>query len=601
MISFTDIETHNWDEFLLSVVYGENGQLEVYDNADRWAHHYLRTNPNDVMYAHNGGGYDYLCLLDRLSSLPWNGSLAGGGILSLRINGRAELRDSMKLFPTSLDKWTGRKSQTGFDCDCGRKCGGYCTIPAKLTRSQFSTLADYCINDTKILAAAFFNSLAVLEKEGFEINNKEARGFPLRHTMGSIAWYTAKKWAGLPDNTIDDGFYSTCRAAYYGGRNECYWIKARKGWAKDISSAYPWSLCQPVPMGQEIHLEGKQAERALFDNRPGLYTVRMYQEPGRFAFLPRRIRDRVVWATGYHYGKWPLIEIQKAMSYGAKLLEVQKAIVWPYEKIVYEQYVNTVYRLKADAQEKKQMGMREVYKLYGNALSGKLAQQPDRESLIHSEVPPEGCEWLINDFFIEKTHDLSDCARPWHAAYLTARVRGIILDHNMRNYNTTLYNDTDSAYLSEPDPTGFGSQLGAWADEGTFTDWICAGPKVYQYIKPNGESVNRAKGMPDLTPQLMVDVLERRPVVNERGVYKIRGAIRNQNGIRMKDGEIERYNEGLFRRRHLSRQLQGDPRLCGCRWINADGSTLSLHFDGEEFVWPGVSVKPREILKWLRK
>lgn len=590
MIWATDCETYRWDRVVCWVAVSESGEIRTGRTAAEWCEWYISLPETDTVIAHNGGAFDFLALLDGLPDADWHAVLSGSRIIACQARGAAVLVDSFALFPLSLAKWTGRKSDTGFACVCGRKCGGYCAIPRRPNRAEYARLLEYCLNDCRILLETYLTDVGRLAELGYVVYDASGQ---VRRTVGSLAYHTAKRFCEIPEDLHrgDWNKYNGTREAYYGGRTECGRTRAPAGHRYDINSAYPFALTLPVPTGEPRTLAGRAARSALMDDLPGLYAIRGYQTPGRLALLPRRGRQgNLIWATGAVQGVYTGIEVLYALENGLRLDSVDWAMVWPEEEPIYKPFVEKVYSDREACKRNKDDRFATVLKWIGNSLSGKLAQMPIRESLYRFDLPPfeqgQKFRWLGGQWWVHEKSEIPANARPWHAATLTSRIR--VLLHSRLSRNDWIYCDTDSTYLVNADNSDVDEyRFGAFKYEGTLTNFECIAPKLYRYDEENDKGDGwqhhvKGKGFSGIDYDGFDNLLAGGDFVLDRGVKKIRTAIR--------DGGP------LFVRQELTRGINRPDFLCGTRYVLPSGETVSLHCNpARGYEWPGAEKSPMEV------
>jgi hypothetical protein len=499
----------------------------------------------------------------------------------------------MRLFPGSLDSWTGEKSTTGLDCECGDDCPGYCAIRRDLPRAARQRLADYCVNDAKILVTAYLRDVERLHDEGFSVRSKD--GTP-RLTCGAVAWHTAAGLGGLGTAPISDREYKAGRLAYYGGRTEVGSVRSETGHAYDVHSMYPWALTLPVPVGRPRRKVDRNARRAYASERPGAYQATVYVPRSSLPLLPhrratgegRKRQGRLLWTTGTVTGWWAGHELRYAEQFGARIHTLRHATVWDSDDTCYEPYVSHVYGLRERAMLAGDVRWGARLKWLLNSLSGKLAQQPETTAVLvcaeEEDPPDEGrWQWLGGRVWARVRWRVPSCAHPIQAATLTARARIKLLGRLLSHEDSWLYCDTDSTYLTREDDRGVhASELGAWGYEGPLTPhvtpngtrypaWEALAPKLYRYWRDGVPNV-RARGVPRARCADYERIAHRRTIVREGGVERLRTA------------------GGEFVRRTLERTHR-QTRVAGTRWILDRGRTEPLHTDGDgRYYWPSPGV-----------
>lgn len=635
MLWSLDIETENWSDYVLGSAVSSEGHVVDLPTQESMWEWYSGVDAGDLVGGHNTGRFDFLALIDSNMEAGWTGSFAGSGLVSLKAEGQAECFDGMRMFPMSLQAWSGAKDETGLDCDCiereddpERGCGGYCQIRRDMEPRLRRRLRDYCVQDNRAWLGAWEYSIARLESEGFDVRNKHGR---VRRTVGGAAFATMLRVCDLPEkgDERDWGQYEREIAAYYGGRCEAAILSLDSFWSADINAAYPWALTQEVPIGKPTWVAGSiEATRALAHGKPGAYTARVWVPEGRASLLPSRSpKGRLLWACGYLEGTWTDLELHWAVMHGAKIIEVKRALVYPELRAVYKPYMEHVWSMRDRAKREHKeecaakgldpddeevwtpgLGHSRVLKFFGNAPSGKLAQSPGVARLVIGDrlVPPPrkpgcceeppGCrkckrkgEWSrlgsSQAWQVTMRPHPPKCARPIQAAYLTSRVRCVLGDGILAMGDDWAYSDTDSNKSRRRLPDHLlGGDLGQYKDEGRGARWRCRGPKLYSYDDERGRHV-RMKGFPRADEGTYERAIAGEDIAIDRGVYGIRTAFKREGKA--------------FARRNMTRALRGDPRVAGTRFVLPDQSTVPLTRDENgKYRWPVEGAPdPEEILR----
>lgn len=569
-----DIETENWDRFVLGCAVSNGGEVIEFHTEREVAEWYRSTGPRDLVLSHFGGRFDFLFLIDTIRE-PWVGSIAGGGLVSCRVPGHADCRDTWRLFPLRLKDLTGAKTDVGLDCTCGKACGGYCAIRRDLPPAQRRRLMEYCLNDAKILLGAWEEWLGFAQECGLDIGDPERP----RRTMGSVAWHTAVRDCGLDDrDALDWPEYELGRQAYYGGRTEVFRVEASEGHRYDLNSAYPHALTGAFPVGSGRVMLGTVVGR---DWQYALSDVELQIPDGTFGLVPMRARDRIVWPTGRARGWYTHEEIETAVSHGARVVRGYNSVVWDRASHVYRPFIDAMYARRERQTIRGAKARSTWLKLIMNSLSGKLAQGPDSETLhVRPDDPRAQWRWLGGDAWVSSTRRIPRSAHPAHAAFVTGRTRAALLARLMRAGDAAIYCDTDSCYSQRPDETGVDpTRLGAWKYEGAMRAWRSLAPKVYRYVDDEGAHV-KAKGIPDVDLDAY-DALERREPVSRRvGVHGVRRALASHGRA--------------FVASEICRTSRSPRQLAGTRYVHPTGTlTTPLKRDAEgRYTWPGVDVPP---------
>lgn len=565
-----DIETEAWTHLVLGCALADDGRVIDFScdaDVEAW---YGSLPESDIVWAHNGGGFDFLYLISicRPPHYHWTARMAGSSIISCRAKAHAECRDTSRLFPGSLAKWTRQKSDPGLTCECGKACGGWCQLRRDMPAERRKRVRDYCLQDCRALLDTLRADLSRLQDEGLAILTP--KGLP-RLTFGGVAWHTVAPDVPGGEDPVAWAEYDAGRRAYYGGRCEVGRVRADVGYRYDVHAMYPWALTLPVPHGERTQRMGRSASRAFDCMVPGAYHARVRIPETDLPPLPHRYserrnrerltRGRLLWCTGHVTGWWTTIELAAAERHGARIECIVSANTWSDFDPIYDPYVRMIYAARDAARTAGDDRWAGILKFYANALSGKLAQRPTISALQVTKHPSEGWDHLGGDVWCRHSRRLSPCSRPIQAAYLTSRARERLLDRLMRHRGEWLYCDTDSTYLTRQDDRDVHeSELGTFGYEGEAREWRALAPKLYRYRDEGGADHVRAKGIPRPDWQTIDDLSKGIAIERQVGVERIKSSL------------------GQFTRRELVRSFRDHASdRCGTRFVNPDGTTRPLH------------------------
>jgi hypothetical protein len=584
-----DIETQDWDKFVLGEVLYADGTSKTEDWRGESDLVDALLQRGGHLWTWNGGLFDSLWLLGHLRKrgLRCRAALAGTRIVSLDTDGLC-VHDGAALVPMSLAKASliagiALEKDTGLECRCGSACGGYCAIRRDMPPSEYLRLGRYLRRDTEA-------TLAILKAI---VTEAERSDMLLGQTVGSTSYKTAASICGIEKAEWEAPLYRFARSAYYGGRVEVFRPQSPTGHAYDINSAYPAALTRvELPTGVSMLVRGDRAQRAYKRQRPGCYMARV-QVPSKVFAPPLPVRTpggRVVFPTGAFRGVWTLLELRRAEESGATV-HIDRALVWSDSELVLAPFMLHGWSCRTRAAAEGNASLAAWWKWVLNSCTGKFAEDPSKERVVINPEPEDiktcACE-SKRRCYCNAWRPLDDEGEVWSApfwriptnghvhwaAYLTAATRIQLLDQieaDGLGGRTALYCDTDSVYASSPRSHDVGPELGQWKSEGEITGWRSLAPKVYRFER-GGETIVRGKGLPGLDADGFERFARGEAIVVERGVMGLRSAVR-------KGGEV-------FRRKHLSRQNRADGRYFGGRELKSNGLTYPRTF--------------QEILRWER-
>jgi DNA polymerase elongation subunit (family B) len=456
-----------------------------------------------IIYAHNGGRFDYLHMLHEL-----RGRIAfkGRGIMSASI-GQHELRDSYHILPEAL-RTLNRKTDINYDWFKPANRNSY--------RDQ---IISYCLDDCRDLLEVVRHFV-------------EEFGTPI--TIGQASMAELKKFHTfecLSANT--DAFM---RQWFQGGRVECRARGLINGpyQVVDVNSMYPKCMADyphPVSANFSVHntIRANTTFITLSCTNRGAFGCRL--DNGAFSFH----REHGIFKT-------TIWEYEVAKKHG--LISNERIIqTIEFEKTSdFGDFVRPIYdsrqRFKDMADKAEAAGdmmnarryrqMVTFKKFLLNNAYGKFAQNPRRYKEYWITDPnelPDGENWGLVDGLTTPVPEIEN-ADYWiwsrhpsrlrfnnvaAAASITGAARSILLDALCTSHQP-LYCDTDSLICTrlaehiEIDRL----KLGAWDCEAKLDQFIGAGKKLYAFHRtdkePPKDYVIKAKGMNGVTWQDMLDI-----------------------------------------------------------------------------------------------
>ena len=489
-----DIETENWTTFVVGAIHYKDGHTEVFRHErEREMVHALLAIDGEV-WAHNGGRFDHLWVLDHSdsqASVQTNTS----GIVSMRFeDSRAVFCDSMRVFPFGLATLTGGAKKSLDDlCTCSKSCGGYCAVKRTMLKGVRSRVEDYLVTDVVELMAALEHFTERAEKWGFSIQN----------TLGATSWHAAQTELGLERISWDRATWKRVRAGYYGGRCEVFHRQASSGWQSDVNSMYSWALTNPLPYGVPRERVGREARRSWIRGQPWIYHASVVVPHMWIPPLPYRVRTGLAFPYGEFSGAWTRPELVYAESLGCQVKRVHSAVVFQQEKDIFSPWIWRLWneRRKAGKDSREGKWLKWVLnsltgKLGTRALSRRVKVNPHLEDLALCQcMPAPSCRcggWRpISDNVWEQVileREPEPCSHPEWAAYLTGHAR-VRLHRQLvtGRRDDAVYCDTDSVW-SLGRRRGEGGDLGEWTAgalkgrslTGEFRDFDAMGLKAYR-------------------------------------------------------------------------------------------------------------------------
>lgn len=578
-----DIETESWDQFVVGgVCWNQHGEWNTsvfwHDRESDFVDRLLQI--RGTLWAHSGGRYDALWLLDHLIKRGEHVeiNLAGQRIVRLKTRD-LEIRDSFALIPFALKLAAtmggGEKLSTGLRCTCERDCGGYCAIKRSMDPASRRELETYLRGD---LACTRDMLLALIQFA-------REHDLDLMGTIGSSAYRTAARRLNLPRADWNARDYMFARSAYFGGRTQVFRPRSAHGYRCDVNSAYIAALSKlEVPIGKPFRALSPHETTRYYDRGlEGILEASVFVPPCHIPPLPVRIPSRIAYPVGKFVGTWTALELRAAVERGARILSVGKSLWWRERAPLFRDFTHELWDIRASVGPRTAFG--QWIKWKANSFTGKTAQHPIVDTVeinpdlsdelkfcpadfdchdrrLESDISPccaHRCNGLCgvwkaidrnNKVWTKKEWRIADCAHVQWAAYLTAYERIYLLDQlcdDGQDGWSAVYCDTDSCYSEIKRTYQIGLELGWWKDEGEYWDFLAVAPKTYRYRSEEGEEA-KAKGIPNAIEN-WYRLREGVPI--DRGVLSFKAAARAGGG--------------LFVRQHMERHVKGSPRWYGDR------------------------------------
>ena len=441
-----------------------------------------------VVYAHNGGKFDWLFLKDYIPEFQ-NITVINGRLSKFNI-GLCEFRDSYNILTVHLAAY--QKDQ--FDYTILEREVRY--LPENIKK-----IKEYLHNDCKYLYELVI---------GF-INDY---GFKLTLPSTAMNFWSQTADRDPPKSTPD--FYNKFKKFYFGGRVECF----KKGLIKqdfkviDINSAYPFAMMSRHPISLDF------IESQDFNNINGSDFITLEcKSDGAFPFRDRP-SDPMTFPSGerktFNVTGWELLgalenNLISEVNYKSRIIFT--------ELTDFGDYINHFYELKKAA---KKLGKKNEYlyaKLFMNSLYGKFAANPQNykeymivESKNIQAAESEGYSYS-GDFGLRSvlTRGIDESKQVYYnvatSASITGFVRAYLLGAICKVENP-LYCDTDSIACENTGDLEIDStKLGAWDMEAECDFGAIGGKKMYAFKYKNSKNKwkTASKGV-KLSPAQLVRV-----------------------------------------------------------------------------------------------
>lgn len=433
---------------------------------------------NCIVYAHNGGKFDFHFLLGELS--PYDEIMIINGRIARMHIGRAELRDSICILPVALAAYQKDKIDYGmFEANERDK-------PANRRK-----ISAYLESDCRYL----WQMVTAFNKR-FGDNLTQA-GAAMKQ------WQKISKRQEIePAEQTDKEFYETFSPYYYGGRVQCFeaGVIDADFAVYDINSAYPYAMMQHHPYSANYERINGYAANAdfyrVYCRSRGVFPYRgMGGAAGNGYGLsfPADAEMREYTITNWEYRA--AIETNAISS-----IQVLESIRFGRRE-TFRAYIQEFWEERKAAKANNDTLTDIFCKLLMNSLYGKWAANPEhyRNYVI---VPPDKAYLLASE---KSAYDFGGDLGPWAlgekpldewamryynvatGASITGFVRAMLW-RAIHSSKGVLYCDTDSiACRKKGNAVHLGDALGQWKHEGNFDRAGIAGKKLYIFRGADGQ------------------------------------------------------------------------------------------------------------------
>lgn len=428
-----------------------------------------------IVYAHNGGKFDYHFLLPYME--PFDRIKIISGRLAQFFIGKAEFRDSFNILPVALKKIEVTDGQGNtvkkqeFDYSLMEKVERY-------KPENWENIIDYLRDDCVTL----YESISAFQ-------NQYGRHLTLAGAA-MARWKTISK-TEIPKSTGE--YFEKFKPYYYGGRVQCFQhgIIKKDFSVFDINSAYSYGMLSPHAYGLEF-IESK-TEMGNFAKGSAFFRLKT-KSNGAFPFreksglyFPDDGETREFCVTG-----WELEAAEETGTIGDYEI---LSVIYHTQLQDFREYVEHFYQLRLTAKATGDKAGDLFAKLLMNSLYGKFGANPENYADF-CILPPDEMENLLEP---ENGYNLSGELGPWllaerelendemryynvaTAASITGFVRAFLWRAICATgRDSILYCDTDSIATSDSgNSLDTGNRLGQWKHEGEFDKAGIAGKKMY--------------------------------------------------------------------------------------------------------------------------
>lgn len=426
-----------------------------------------------LIYAHNGGKFDYMFMLDHFSGAIM---IQNSRIIKAKI-GRHEFRDSYSIIPVALTKFKGEHRKKQF------------STPKEQTqfyKSKFNR-KNRLKNKNEIVDYLRLDCLALYD--GVKAFRDE---FGDKLTIGSTAMKELKKLHKF--ETLEKVWDEEFRNYYFGGRNQCFRQGVMRGDFKiyDVNSMYPFvmkTVEHPISRGFD---EG----RSIKNN-----TTFAEIEADNWGALPTRTETGLDFTIESGTFKATIHEINAGLDTGTlRIRRVVKSYAH-HHTTTFEKFVDYFYDKRMKAKQLNDEMLVLFYKLILNSAYGKFGQNPENFQdyiITHDELPHITEGWTLNQtngkyMIWSKPSERRSYFNVCTAASITGAARAVLL-RGLAMATKVVYCDTDSIICESLDGNLDDNMLGAWKEEGAGQNLAIAGKKLYSLLAGCKKVKSASKG-----------------------------------------------------------------------------------------------------------
>lgn len=462
--------------------------------------------PGTLVYAHNGGNFDFHFLLEFLPVADCKFLCMGKRIVQIKLPWGVELRDSYAIIPKKLAAF-------------GKSEIDYTWFERPVREKHKKEIIEYLKDDLRNNRAMVLGFL---------------KRFPSKITLASSVFEMMKKRFNYDPGRSSEGYDSKFRPFFFGGRVQFWKLGELKGRFSivDINSAYPWGMTQDHWFGFECEAGTKIPRKYAAQS---FYIVECFSEG---AFPLRQKNGGITFPhefNRYCVSGWELLAAKEL-----KLVRDLKILICysPVEIKSMRDFSQTLYDAKNAA---KQAGDKEeefFNKIAVNAGYGKLAlnvsrfsevkvttlydkpqyregNKEDGKIISEAKAEKEG-QSLWENCWDDKDRDLSFWKRSSYregidkfinvatAASITGCVRAFLL-RSMAQCRNVVYCDTDSIIAENVSRLKMSDKLGDWKLEMACKEVYIAGKKLYAATDGKGKWKKACKGV-QLSAEKIIEV-----------------------------------------------------------------------------------------------
>jgi DNA polymerase elongation subunit (family B) len=448
---------------------------------------YLESIEPHLIYAHNGGKFDFFFLLSKLSNPI---KIISGRIVECKL-GKHVLRDSYSAIPVSLA--TYKKDEIDY------------AIFEEEERDKFENhvkIRDYLRNDCIYL----YDLVTAFRKE-----------FDSKMTVGSAAIHKLSSFMEIPkSNEWHDAAY---RPYYSGGRVQCFKTGKIEGPLKvyDVNSMYPHVMRDfnhPVGFDYMVSAKSSALEKALASDAPFFVDFTGYSAGA----LP--VKNSKSKTIGYPHASGRFMttghELRAGLDLALITIDKLHLLRVCADSMKFTEFVDTYSARKIAAKHRKDKIDELFSKFVLNSCYGKFGQNPahyKNYSIYRRGDSPLSKSWTCFDVAV--------------AASITGAARSLLL-RAIHESKAVAYADTDSIICESTCCELDDSRLGAWKLECECDTALIMGKKLYGLYKDGVLVKSATKGFRLKNDNEMLELFETGVYnsTNDAPNFKLDGSVR---------------------------------------------------------------------------
>lgn len=443
-----DIEAKNWTQFVVAGVY-DGSEFKHFDSLGDVLR-YLESRKIEKVFAHFGGKYDFLFLLDFIDkhgknefvfekAIPRGSGLLMFDVVCAKSSHKITFTDSSALLPFSLDSLT-----KSFGVAHLKKKYDYEKMPDKADAELLTYLEYDCKGLYEVLRK--FYSWDMFDDASHAITTAS-------QTLNVFSKKLQDGYSIRSLSSFEDAFV---RQSYFGGRTEIFKPLFVGGGDKkiscyDVNSLYPSVMLEPMPTNP------KRWVSTIIDGAMGFYECEVFV-PDMFipplgvrALLPSG--KKLIFPTGIIKGVFSSIELENAVKHGCKIMRVKKGLIFENAGPIFKDYILSLYQRRLEA-KKMGDGVSDVLsKLMMNSLYGRFGLRVDNREILVSK--PDEKDYYVDIVWskesgltmYKKKTEISSFNNVAISAWITSLAR-------VKMYESLVscdcyYTDTDSLFTTD--------------------------------------------------------------------------------------------------------------------------------------------------------